>query len=336
MNILVSKINWLGDMVVFLPTLRAVARLYPSAELILLCTSVGREVAHACVPRMEFIVVDKRDTQRWQHMGRALWKARAACRGKQLDLSLHSYDEPSFSYLLAHALRVPRRIGFESAIAKLQFLLTESVPVDRSRHVIDINYELVRHLGGPPAPERTPLIVAEVERQAVARKLSAVGIDGRFVALHGGAKLLYKEWGVANYLALAERLELELPVVVIEDGTRRFSAAQRLVETATVGELAALLGRAALFVGNNSGPMNVAAAMGTRCVVLEGPSPRNWGSFWRDVPYACVRDETLACVPCERLGFVPGRCLNSAYPNGCLKETTVDRVERVVWEVLMQ
>jgi ADP-heptose:LPS heptosyltransferase len=322
-------------MVTFLPTLRGIAWLHPEAALTLVCTPVGRDVARGCVPRLDFITVDKRDTQHWLRAGRATLSAVAAGCGKRFDVSLHSYDEPSFSYLLARLLRVPRRIGFDSAIARLQSFLTDTVPMDRSRHVIDINYELVRRLGDCTlVPMRTPLAVEATARDTVAQKLLDAGIRGPFVALHGGAKLGYREWGSSKYLALAERLESRIPAVVIEDGTKRFVAARHRVETSSIGELAALLENAAVFVGNNSGPMHVAAAMGTRCVVIAGPSAHNWGWYWRDVPHTYLQDQALSCAPCESLGAVPGRCLNSSSPKRCLEQVTVDIVEKATWELL--
>lgn len=327
-------------MVAFLPTLQGIVQQRPDVEIVLVCTPVGREIAKSCVPDATFVTVDYRAARSWRAIVRILLPALRRCRAHRYVVSLHSYDEPSFAYMLAAAAGVRWRIGFNSGIAKLQFLLTELLPFDPRRNVADINFDLVRRIACSRAlrPRRVPLRYASSDVDAVARRLRYVGIapGERFIAIHGGAKLAYKEWGVARYLELGQRLEQKSkrPVVVVEDGTLRFAGAPRVVRTATLGELACLLERSALLICNNSGPMNIAAAMGTPCVVMQGPSPRSWDIFWDDVPHRVLRADHLGCVPCETLASVPGRCLNRDYPMGCMKEISVETVERNAEDLL--
>jgi ADP-heptose:LPS heptosyltransferase len=86
-------------------------------------------------------------------------------------------------------------------------------------------------------------------------------------------------------------------------------------------ELACLLSMATLFVGNNSGPMHIAASMGTPCVVVQGPTSLRWEIFWDDVPHEIIRASHLPCVPCGEI-----RCLNQEHPLACMKELPVKMV----------
>jgi hypothetical protein len=71
--------------------------------------------------------------------------------------------------------------------------------------------------------------------------------------------------------------------------------------------------------------MNLAGAMGTPILIVEGPSIRRTGVPWTDAAQAReIYAKTLACIPCERLERVPNVCTNHHYPHGCMKELSVD------------
>lgn len=339
MRVLVTKVNSLGDAVSFLPTLVGIGRALPSAEVTLLCSSVGEQVVAGCLPGLTSAVVDRNRLHDLRRVTPMLWRTLRELAGRRFDLSLHSYDEPSFSYLLAAALRVRRRIGFDSRIAKSQFLLTEKLPLDRTRNVVDLNFDLVRQVTGQidRTPRRVPLRYGPVERTRVAAQLARCQVQpgAAFVAMHAGAGLGYRNWGGERFRELARRIEtgLQRPVVVLSDPQDRSCGWRRRIHTPTVADLACLLDQAWMFVGNNSGPMNVAAAMGTPSVVVQGPSARSWEMFWSEVPHATVKADPMACMPCESLDHVPGRCTNDGMPHGCLRTIPVGKVERAIEEL---
>jgi heptosyltransferase-3 len=336
MRILVTKANVLGDTVSFLPTLVGIARSVPSAEVTLLCSPVGERVVRDCLPHLTFAVVDKKSVHSRRDAAPTLWRTARALSKQVFDVSLHSYDEPSFSYLLAAALRIPRRIGFDSSIARFPPLLTEKIPLDRSRNVVDINFDLVRRFTGHEdrTPRRVPLRYGPAEQARVAASLARCQVQpgAAFVAMHCGARLAYKRWDFERFHELASRVEktLQLPVVLIDDHSGRSSTWKRLAHTPTVADLACLLDQAWMFVGNNSGPMQIAGAMGTPAVILQGPSSPNWEIFWSEVPHTIVKADRMECMPCESLDSVPGRCFNDTMPHGCLRILSVSQVELAI------
>jgi heptosyltransferase-3 len=92
-------------------------------------------------------------------------------------------------------------------------------------------------------------------------------------------------------------------------------------------ELAALTARARLFIGVDSAPMHIAAAMGTPTVALFGPSgDREWGPW--GVPHRVVSSDAHPCRPCGIDGCGGGKV------SDCLSSLSVDRVHAAVQELL--
>ncbi len=114
-----------------------------------------------------------------------------------------------------------------------------------------------------------------------------------------------------------------------------------LVGRADIPTLAAVLERLSLFITGDTGPMHLAAAVGTPIVAIFGPSdPLRWGPLaWR--PLACSNEagaearvvhSTVACRPCNRIRRPPARCVG--HVPDCLDAVTVEQVAREVDTVL--
>jgi ADP-heptose:LPS heptosyltransferase len=333
MNIFVSKMNFLGDAVTFLPTLQGIVENIKEPRLLVLTTPVGRQVFEGTVPICKFIVLDYHEFRLLYRRPLKLYRLAAEVRQFGCELALISFDEPSSTYLLTHLAGIKRRVGFKSKIAKLNFLLTEPLPLDLSMNVVEINFQMVRWVTGIKTllPKRVSIAYGETEKFEVDQSLLAKGISPGtpFVAIHPFAKLHYKEWEISRYLELADLIEkrLSIPVLFISEVNRpEIGEKHRLVSGLSIKALAYLLERAVLFVGNNSGPMHLAAAMGTATVVIQGPSAPQWDVYWQDTAHIKICSSFPTCIPCERIGYVPGRCLNNVYPHGCLKEISVNVV----------
>ncbi len=210
MNILVTKANYLGDAVTFLPTLAALTEHLPESTITIVATEVGRQVFEGHTQKAAFCTVDRKRIHTWAASA-ILLAAIAQLRSRRYACSLHSHDEPSFSYLLARCLRIQRRIGFASPVGRLNWLLSEKLPWDGGRNVVDLNLELARRLLAKPAltPQRVPVAYTTADASIVRKRLLGMSVDPQstFAVLHPGAKLPYREWGLRNFTALAQGLE---------------------------------------------------------------------------------------------------------------------------------
>jgi heptosyltransferase-2 len=149
------------------------------------------------------------------------------------------------------------------------------------------------------------------------------------VLIHAGSKQAHTRWPLESFAQLAAQLSRQSEVIWIDTPETRGAALAAKVtrcETRTLEELAGQIARAQLYVGNNSGPMHLASALGTTGVVISGPSAYAWDPAWHREHWQVLRTPGLACLPCEHGPFSPGRCTNEAEPMACMRRWSVDAI----------
>ena len=160
-----------------------------------------------------------------------------------------------------------------------------------------------------------------------------------FVAFSVGTKVEVKDWGVNNWRSLLARLGSRNPglglllVGVAEERDMSSDAAaewrgpvMNLCGVTSPRETAALLGSARLFVGHDSGPMHLAAAVGTRCVAVF--SARNLPRVW--FPFGTNHRVIYHDVPCKGCGLET--C--TKFKKQCITSVSVDEVFSTVVDAL--
>jgi ADP-heptose:LPS heptosyltransferase len=337
-RICLFKLNYLGDAVTFLPTVAGVRRLFPDADLSVVCSVATKDLYEATFPGIRTIGVDRRRINGWRGLGTLPQLIRALGLGKT-DCALLSHDEPTLAYLAATCSLAPQRIGFQLTRPLVRRTLTAAMPALPGRNIVDLNFDLVRRLAANPLldPLRTPIGFSSADATQVEATLSAVGIEAGepFVLFHPFGKKSYQLWGTENYAAAAKVLEGRgVKTVFVNAGPAAEPPYVRWVGGLTITQLAALCGRARLFIGSNSGPTHVAAAMGTPAVVVQGATSVEWNIPWDDVPHRHLSARTLSCVPCERLGKDIGDCGNLDHPMACMQAIPVAAVVEAALEML--
>jgi ADP-heptose:LPS heptosyltransferase len=329
-SFLLLKINQLGDAIWFLPTVAGIRREFPDSRIDVVCNRSTAVIFEKSVTGVRAITVSYKHVRSLRGMMSLPWMALKLGLGRY-DYALLSHDEPKFSHLLAMAVLARRRIGFDIVNRGFARLLSEVLPYGSSRNPVDLNFDLARRVTGRSDLPlvRVPLGYDTQAAETVERRLQALGVDPSlpFVVLHPAASLPYKEWALGKFFELARRIteEFDLPVVITSEKEAPALDWPRRIWGLSIPQLAALLERAALFIGNNSGPMNIAGAMGTPTLIAEGPwAGGQWGIPWPDAPHRGIYAKTLACIPCEHIERVHLRCTNRDYPHGCMKELSVD------------
>jgi ADP-heptose:LPS heptosyltransferase len=222
-------------------------------------------------------------------------------------------DRSSFATFLT---RAERRVGFAQNSASLRHRVYTHLWLWREprlgvTHSRDLYLE---PLGGGGVPIETRRVQIPLERHeldtARARIRAAMPVRGApLVVLHPGASTANKLWPVDDFAAVCDFVqESGLGQFLFLGGgareTERLAAIQRRMRTPVsvftealqIRELAAVLHEADLFVGHDSGPMHLAAAVGTRCVALFGGSePAQWGPLGEG--HSVLRAEQ-PCDPC--------------------------------------
>ena len=197
------------------------------------------------------------------------------------------------SSVLAMLSAAPRRIGFERGWARedgASLLYTDRV-APTGRHVAELNYSLAEKAGATrPARPEYPLRVPAGGAASVRARLADRGI-GDYIVVGPGGSWRAKCWPAERYGVFCREFEKRhgLRAVVIhgpgekplaEEVSRAAHPAAPIVMATTIEELMGVLAHARCAVAADSGPLHLAAALGTRVVGLYGPTdPARNGPF---------------------------------------------------------
>jgi len=190
------------------------------------------------------------------------------------------------SAIAARLSGAPRRLGFASPDGReLSGLFYTEQVVARSRHVVDRYLELLAPLGIADPQARFELPHNAAAEATIDRALRDLGLQSPLAVINPGAGWPSKVWPAERYALVARHLGasrgLRSLVVWAGDIERQWAAEivagsggyAKLAPRTSLVELAAACRRASLFVGSDTGPLHLAAAIGVPCVGLFGPMP---------------------------------------------------------------
>jgi heptosyltransferase-3 len=352
-RVLVTKLRHYGDVLLASPVFTVLRDAIAAAEVDAL---VYRETApllegHPAVARVHTI------DREWKR-GAALKQLQAetrllrALRARHYDLIVHLTEHPRGAWL-TRLLRPRYAVGRELLrphwLWRTSFTHYYPLPRARPRHTVECNLDALRRLGLQPASIHKRLVLVPGERDQ-ARALHLLGQHGlesqRFIQLHPGSRWLFKCWTDDAYAGLIADLVGDgwrVAVTGAPDAQERQLVAAILIRLAapvraqvadlagalSLRELAALTQQARLFVGVDSAPMHIAAAMRTPVVALFGPSgDLEWGPW--QVTHRVVASQEHPCRPCGNDGCGGGKV------SECLTTLPVERVRAAVRDVLAE
>ena len=331
-RILVVRVDLLGDLVMTLPAIDALRARWPQARIAVLCTPLAAPIAARCAAVDAVFSYDPnvvRSPQWWLQPGgwRDLWDVVARLRRERFDLALSMHGE--FACLLAWASGARHRAGY--AQEGYPALLTLAVPgrryVQPFGHEVQWNEHLAEAVGAPLQQTVPCLRWSDCEASWLEGFLGEPRSQ-EYVVLAPGAhngsakRYLLASWAtVANALAQDEGVRIvltgtegELPLVR-ELAVRLEVPPLIAAGQTTVPQLLTLLQHARLLLAGDSGPVHLAAALGTPVVAVYGPTdPRVYRPYTNR---ATVLRAALPCSPCYdsrttaecRLGYEPPLCM---------------------------
>ncbi|MBI4343332.1 MAG: lipopolysaccharide heptosyltransferase II [Candidatus Omnitrophica bacterium] len=304
------RLDRIGDVVLSTPVLAQLRAAYPQAFIAMMVRPACREVVDGHPAVNEVIFYEKEGAHRhpWASIRFAL-----GLRRHRFDTALVLHPS-NRSHWIPFLAGIPRRIGWRR---KSGWLLTHALPhrkQEGERHEADYTLELLRPLGLAPQPPAAQVPVSPRAQEAVERLLAEAGVatHRRLVAIHPSASCVSKRWLADRFAQVADRLIAEQEALVCliagpDDAPHAKAVAQlmrrpvvNLAGRLGLGELAALLRRCALLISNDSGPVHIAAAVGTPVVDIfgrnqRGLSPARWGPLG---PGHVVLHKEVGCVTC--------------------------------------
>jgi ADP-heptose:LPS heptosyltransferase len=287
-RILICRLSHIGDCVLTLPMVTELRRAFPAAWIAWAIEKPALSLLAGHPAVNEFIPVPRKWLCRMQTV-RAMHHE---LQQRRFELSI---DPQSLvkSAALGWLSRSRTRVGFGGRHGReLSPLLNNCRVTPKAAHLVDRSLELIRPLV-PDVAFRGFDLPESVESEVRAERLLAeAAIVGPFALINPGAGWASKRWEDNRYAAVARELRAlhSITSLVTWAGDQERSSAENIVREAggsarlapatSLTDLAALARRSLLFLGGDTGPLHIAAATGTVCIGLHGPTrPADSGAY---------------------------------------------------------
>jgi heptosyltransferase II len=334
-KILVLRYRFIGDTILTVPFLRNLRYAEPDAYIAWVVAPGSSEIVRGIPYVDEMIMWDPVTIHADSRGGHRTWGAKLAflrdLRSRRFD-KVYVLKRSFSSAIMGFLSGASERIGFDTE--GRGFLLTRRVPYRHDLHEVMNFLEVLRADGLPVRDDRLEIWTSPEEDAEAERLLAEAGRgDLPLAVLHPFSADTRRGWPMENFALLAGELRKMGFHPVILGGGRdgddldpfrdTFGDFTDMVGRCSLRVTAALLRRAALFVGNDSGIMHLAAAAGIPIVALFGPqSPVKfgpWGEKTRVIYHG------FDCSPCRQKFFTECRPGMHGRPE-CMESITVGEV----------
>ena len=284
-NVLIIKLRYIGDVLLATPTIRAIKAARPDVRVTMMVNRGTEEVLSCNQDLDEVMVLDKGSLA-------AQWRLIVGLRRRRFDtvIDLTDGDRAAFLSWISGA---SVRIGFNDEHRWRGNCYTHVVhPASGPRHRIDRDLGTLKPIGVQASVTDPHLSLTPDEENDADHLLDQLGVQRSqpMVILQPGARYWFKAWPPERFAELADRVAAEYGCQVLIGGSQQdIEVAQQIRQLAnsrpiimagrtTIRQFAAIAKKSVLFIGNDSGAMHIASAVGTSVVALFGPSnPCEWG-----------------------------------------------------------
>ena len=325
-NILVCQTGgWVGDMVLLTPALRALKQAYPESNVSLLLRPLVANLMETH-PYVDTRIVDTKTDGRLKSLTRLVRQIRADA----FDVAVVLHPTSFRNALLPFLAQVPMRVG--TNINGRGMLLTASRKDDTRVHEVHRYLRVLQLLDIDTSLDSLEFWHTDTERRIIQDLLDAKNVSStdRLIALNLGTTWRTKRWDTANFAAVIEQIARLAPDVrIVLTGSSNESALVEALPTSlpiinlvgktSILQLGALLERCEVCLTCDSGPMHIAAAVGTPTVALFGPTDPV-----RHRPYSNgheVVEKPVSCRPCYKR-----TCQRQDTLHLCMKEISIGEV----------
>jgi lipopolysaccharide heptosyltransferase II len=340
-RILIIRTDRIGDVVLSTPVITAVRKAFPDAYIAVMVSPLTKDIVLGNPYVNEIIVYDKkiRHKSLLQTLRFAKW-----LKNKKFDVAfiLHSTNRVN---MIAFIAGISERVGYKKG--KMDFLLTHGLNYKKrlgEKHEAEYSLDILRSIGLDA--ELSPLMVpvAKDSEENIDSLLyeNGLGKGERFIVFHPGASCASKMWPLENFAKaadiLADKFDARSVLVSSPEYIRVGQRVKDLMKKTPVflcgkislKDLAALFKKTSLFISNDSGPVHIAAAMGTPVISIfgrneKGLSPARWRPLG-DKSVVLHRD--VGCIKC-----LAHNCKKDFL---CIKSIRVEEVVEKASELLRQ
>lgn len=337
-RVLVVRLRSIGDTVLATPSLIALRRFLPDAQIDILLEDWVAPLLEGFDSVDNVITVGKASTDRLK----TAWRIRR--NNYDVVFNLHGGTTATF---FTRATGARHRVGYvpyQYSFLHNHLLTSATEFWGRERsHSAEQQLALLGFLGVPVMDRpKSRLTVSDdaissLKKKFAIRQFEISDLKSQTALIHPAAAFKTKQWPTENFAQTAEFLnEKGMTCVavaskdekeILEELKNKTTAPIFTFDDLTLPEITALASRAKLFVGNDSGIAHIAAAVNTPTVVIFGSSNRDHWRPWTDAPNKIVFEE-FKCQPC------PGyECKEFGEPR-CIQTVSVNKVRAAIGSVL--
>lgn len=296
-RILLIKLRHHGDMLLTTPVINTLRANYPQAKIDVLLYKETQDMLASNPALSTVFAIDRQ----WKKLGAKAhlgleWRLIRQLRAQRYDLVVNLADQWR-SAIVTRMTGARIRLGFDFP-KRRGFLWrhchTQLVPVDGhgAMHTVEQNLSLLQPLGLATTSQQVTMSYTPQDWQASELLLREQGVNGDYIVVQPTSRWFFKCWSEEKMAATISALQADGHTLVLTAGPDAkeqkmveqilaHCPAQGVVSLAgrlTLRQLAALIDHARLFIGVDSVPMHMAAALQTPCIALFGPSKL---TFWR-------------------------------------------------------
>lgn len=279
-RILITRLSALGDCILTLPLACALRSHFPHATLVW----AVEPLAAALIRRHRVVDEVVKVPKGWLTSPTTMVALAERLRARRFDWA---FDPQSLtkSSALGWLSGAPQRVGFTRPQGRELAPWLNNISIPRhAPHLVDATLQLLAPLGIERMTVRFDIPSEPLAESRLDRFVREAHLSGGFAVINSSASWPSKQWPPERYGRVARYLgeRHDLPSVVTWSGARERALSDRIVDRSgghgilapetSLFELAGLLRRAWLFLGSDTGPLHLAAAVGTPCIGLYGPT----------------------------------------------------------------
>lgn len=309
-RIAVLRTDRIGEVLLSTAAIDAIKRSYPVSYVAFVTSAYSKPIVDARDNVDDVIVFD---TIRKRGTFSGAVRLAAALKRKKFDTAVILNPHKSL-HLACFLAGIPRRVGY---CRKWPFLLTDSIPDKRNegvKHEVEYMMDLLKVVGVDWPPLSPRMEVRAADEAYADGILTGKGVkkDKAMVIVHPGSSNKAKIWPMERYAEVVRNIRSSTGAAVLLIGGKEERAlAEKIIKLSgadavnmagdlSLRQLAALIKRASLFIGNDAGPMHIAAALGVKVIAIfgrniPGVSPIRWRPWGEG---HVIFHETPGCDPC--------------------------------------
>ncbi len=324
-RIIIIKPSSLGDIIHTLPLLKTLRNEHPSAHISWVLEGAFRELLDGNKDLDEIILIH---TKKWRREISAktigeIWQTIKKLRESRYDIAIDLQGLLK-SGIITWLSNAKIRLGFHKSNMRepinALFLTKRAESARPQKHAIERNLDLLKSLGIHNFKIHFDLDFSSEGEKMAESFFSNLALNGSLVAVNPGFGFQTKAWGLEKYAALCDMLIEKLNCTVlltwgpgeremVEIITGKMKNTPLVSPSTTIKQSLSFFSRCDLFIGSDTGPMHVCAAIGVKTLVLMGPTdPLRNGPFGNE---HTVIQKNLSCKNCYKRKCGTRECMES-------------------------